>query len=129
MNYKQWHKDCISLSEKGLSGRKIAKQLGMPKSTVNDMLKEYREGTLELLEPEKKEVRYLYWDLENSFMQGYFFDIWQVNIPISQVTKHSHLLTAAWAVNDDEPQGIRITPEDVKTGNDLEVVKIGRAHV
>lgn len=122
MKYQSWHKDCIELSEKGLSGRKIAKQLGMGKTQVNDTLKAYREGTLELSEPEKKEVRYLYWDLENSFMQGYFFGIWQVNIPISQVTKHSHLLTAAWAVNDEEPQGIRVTPEDVKTGNDLEVV-------
>ena len=101
MNYKQWHQEALELHQGGLSGRKIAKQLGMGKTQVNDMLKAYRNGTLEMSEPEKKEVRYLYWDLENSFMQGYFFDIWQVNIPISQVTKHSHLLTAAWAVNDE----------------------------
>lgn len=122
MNYKQWHKDCISLSEKGMSGRKIAKQLGMGKTQVNGVLKAYREGTLQTNKPEKKELVYCYFDLETSYMQGYFFDIWNINIAMSQVTKQSHLLSASWAINDEEPVGIRLTPEDVKTGNDLEVV-------
>lgn len=122
MNYQQWHQDALSLHQSGLSGRKIAKKLGRGKSQINDMIKAYKEGTLQLKEPKKKELVYCYFDLETSFMQGYFFDIWQVNIPMSQVTKQSHLLSASWAINDDEPVGIRLTPEDVKTGNDLEVV-------
>ena len=122
MNYKQWHKDCISLSEKGMSGRKIAKQLGMGKTQVNGVLKAYREGTLQTNKPEKKELVYCYFDLETSLMQGYFFDIWGQNIPMSRVTKQSHLLSASWAFNDEPAQGVRLTPEDVKTGNDLHVV-------
>ena len=122
MNYQQWHQDALSLHQSGLSGRKIAKKLGRGKSQINDMIKAYREGALQLKAPKKKELVYCYFDLETSFMQGYFFDIWQINIPMSQVTKQSHLLSASWAMNDDEPVGIRLTPEDVKTGNDLEVV-------
>ena len=122
MNYQLWHDSAIGLHKQGLSGRKIAKKLGMGKTQINDVLKAYREGTLQTNKPEKKELVYCYFDLETSFMQGYFFDIWQINIPMSQVTKQSHLLTASWAMNDDEPVGVRLTPEDVKTGNDLEVV-------
>ena len=63
MKYQEWHKDCIELSEKGLSGRKIAKHLGMGKTQINDVLKAFREGTLELLEPEIKKPKILYFDL------------------------------------------------------------------
>lgn len=122
MNYQDWHSVALELSSQGLSGRKIARQIGKAKSSVNDVLKAYREGTLQLSEPEAKKLNYLYFDLETSFMHAYVFDIWQVNIPMSQITKQSHLLSAAWAMNDDEPEGVRLTPEDVKTGNDLEVV-------
>lgn len=118
-----WHTKAVELSGMGFSGRQIAKALGRGKSQINDYLKHLREKdelTQEVVDGKK--VKYLYWDLETSFMQGYFFDIWQVNIPMSQVTKQSHLLSASWAMNDDEPVGIRLTPEDVKTGNDLEVV-------
>lgn len=122
MKYQEWHKDCISLSEKGLSGRKIAKQLGMPKSTVNDMLKEYREGTLELSEPEPKKLNVLYWDLESSLMGTLTFGIWNQNISGNRITKHSHLLSNSWAFNDEPPQGVRLSPEDVEGSNDLMVV-------
>lgn len=122
MKYQNWHKECIELSKKNLSGRKIAKKLGMGKTQCNDVIKAYREGTLELKEPTKKELVYCYFDLETSLMQGYFFDIWEQNIPMSRVTKQSHLLSASWAFNDEPAQGVRLTPEDVKTGNDLHVV-------
>lgn len=122
MNYQDWHQEAIALHQDGMSGRKIAKQIGKAKSSVNDVLKAYREGTLQTNKPKKKELVYCYFDLETSLMQGYFFDIWEQNIPMSRVTKQSHLLSASWAFNDSEPQGVRMTPEDVKTGNDLEIV-------
>lgn len=121
MKYQLWHESVLELYKQNMSGRKIAKELGMPKSTVNDFLKSYRDAG-KLDKKEDKKLKYLYWDLETSYMQGYFFDIWNINIAMSQVTKQSHLLSASWAMNDEEPVGIRLTPEDVKTGNDLEVV-------
>lgn len=122
MKYQQWHEDCLKLSEQGLSGRKIAKKLGMGKTQINDVIKAHKEGVLQLSSPEKKEIVYCYLDLETSFMQSYHFDIWQINIPMSQVIKQSHLLSASWAFNDEEVQGVRLTPDDVKTENDLDVV-------
>ncbi len=118
--FRDWHSTAIKLHEEGLSGRKIARALGMGKSQVNDFLAYYRENKEAL--SGKKSVNYLYWDLETSLMQGYFFDIWQVNIPISRVTKHSHLLSNSWAFNDDKPQGMRLTPEQVRTGDDYDIV-------
>ncbi len=117
---KDWHSTALELSNGGLSGRAIGKILNKGKSTINDFLKTYNE--LEVEPKDKKEIKYLYWDLETSLMQGYFFDIWQVNIPISRVTKHSHLLSNSWAINDGEVQGIRLTPEQVRTGDDFDVV-------
>ena len=122
MKYQSWHKDCISLSEKGLSGRKIAKQLGMGKTQVNDVLKAYREGSLELSQPEPKKINVLYWDLESSLMGTLTFGIWNQNISGNRITKHSHLLSNSWAFNDEPPQGVRLSPEDVAEGNDLLVV-------
>ena len=94
----------------------------MAKSTVNGFLKDYREDALTKVEEVDNSVKYLYFDLESSLMEGYFFKIWDENIPISRVKKHSHLLTASWATNDGEVESIRITPEDVKTSNDFAVV-------
>lgn len=119
---REWHHEVLTLYKKGLSGRKIARKLGMAKSTVNDFLKDYREDALTKVEEDDNSVKYLYFDLESSLMEGYFFKIWDENIPISRVKKHSHLLTAAWATNDGEVESIRITPEDVKTSNDFAVV-------
>ena len=75
MNYKDWHSVALELSSQGLSGRKIARQIGKAKSSVNDVIKAYREGTLELSEPKIEKLNYLYFDLETSFMQGYLIDI------------------------------------------------------
>ena len=122
MNYKQWHKSALELHEKGYSGRKIAKQLGMGKTQVNDVLKAYREGTLQLQPPEKKKPKILYWDLESSLMGTLTFGLWNQNITGNRITKHSHLLSNSWAFDDEPPQGVRLTPEQVRDGDDLDVV-------
>ena len=121
MKYQEWHQPVLDLYYKGYSGRKIAKQLGMAKSTINDFLKAYRDNDI-LNKSEEKKLKYLYWDLENSLMEGRFFRVRDENIPPHRITKHSHLLSIAWAFNDEEPQSLRMTPEDVKTGNDLALV-------
>ena len=66
--------------------------------------------------------RTLFWDLESSLLEGYFFRIWQENIPMRRIKKHSHLLSASFAYNNEPVQGYRLTPEQVKTGNDFDVV-------
>lgn len=118
--YKDWHSTAVEMSERGVSGRKIAKALGMGKSQINDFLAHYRENQDAL--KGKKGLKYLYWDLESSLMGCLSFGIWNQNIPASRITKHSHLLSNSWAFNDEEAQGMRLTPEQVKTGDDLEIV-------
>ena len=122
MNYQDWHSVALELSSQGLSGRKIARQIGKAKSSVNDMLKAYREGSLELSQPEPKKLNVLYWDLESSLMGTLTFGLWNQNISGNRITKHSHLLSNSWAFNDEPPQGVRLSPEDVAEGNDLLVV-------
>ena len=100
----------------GYSQRKACKILGVARSTMQDTLK--REVNNDC----STSTRILFWDLESSLMQGMFFGLWGENIQFKRVTKQSHLLTASWAFNDDEVQGVRLTPEDVETGNDLEIV-------
>ena len=70
----------------------------------------------------KKEPRLLIWDLESSLLEGYFFRIWQENIPMRRIKKQAHLLSASFAYNDEHVQGYRLTPEQVKTGDDFDVV-------
>ena len=70
----------------------------------------------------KKEPRVLIWDLESSLLEGYFFRIWQENIPMRRIKKQAHLLSASFAYNDESVQGFRLTPEQVKTGDDFDVV-------
>lgn len=122
MNYKEWHQEAIALHKQGLSGRKIAKKLGKAKSSVNDMLKAHREGRLILEKPKAKEPVIIFWDLEASLMSALTFGIWDTSIPASRITKHSHILSNSYAFNDGEVQGIRLTPEQVRDGDDLDVV-------
>lgn len=122
MNYKDWHSVALELNSQGLSGRKIARQIGKAKSSVNDMLKAYRDGTLETSEPKPKTLNILYFDLESSLMGTLTFGLWNQNISGNRITKHSHLLSNSWAFNDESPQGVRLSPEDVAEGNDLLVV-------
>jgi DNA polymerase elongation subunit (family B) len=74
------------------------------------------------LVPIVKTPRTLIWDLESSLLEGYFFRIWQENIPMRRIKKQAHLLSASFAFNDGQVQGYRLTPEQVKTGDDFDVV-------
>ena len=119
---QSWHTKAVELSKIGFSGREIAKVLGRGKSQINEYLKHLREKDLVLEGGGEKKLNILYFDLESSLMGCLSFGIWNQNIPASRITKHSHLLSNSWAFNDEEPQGMRLTPEQVKTGYDLDIV-------
>ena len=121
---KDWHEDALRLRGLGFSSRKIGKALGLGKTTINDYFKKYDTWN-EVKETAKDNfngMKILFWDLETSLMEGYFFRVWKENIPSTRIKKQSHLLSASWAFNNEEPVGVRLTPEQVKTGDDLEVV-------
>ena len=85
MKHQIWHESVLELYKQNMSGRKIARELGMPKSTVNDFLKSYRDAG-KLGKKENKGLKYLYWDLENSLMEGRFFRVRDENIPPHRIT-------------------------------------------
>lgn len=120
---QSWHARAVELSEMGFSGREIARSLGRGKSQINDYLKHLREqGQFDQNSDNKKKLNILYWDLETSLMEAWVFGIWNVNVGGNRIKKHSHLLSNSWAFNDEPPQGIRLTPEQVRDGDDLMVV-------
>lgn len=57
MRQQQWHQDCLELYNQGLSGRKIAEELGRGKSQVNDYLKWWRENEVEQVEEESPNTK------------------------------------------------------------------------
>ena len=138
---QQYLDEYFELINSGMSQRKAALVLGIPRTTLQHHLKkladrEVAEMVAKVQEqndytdwkpkskPDVKQnkPRILFWDLESSLLEGYFFRVWQENIPMRRVKKHSHLLSASFAFNDEEVQGFRLTPEQVKTGNDFDLV-------
>lgn len=109
-----------------MKSRAIARELfgkESAKSSVNFFFKDYDLGMYgDTASVATGKPRILFWDLESSLMQGYFFGMWQQNISMRRINKQTHLLAATWGFNDGEVQGVRVTPEQVKTGDDLEVV-------
>ena len=109
----------MNLHNAGYSSRKICKMIDWSetkKSTVNNIINRNKSSV------NVKQPRILFFDLESSLMQGYFFGMWQQNINMRRINKLTHLLSVSWAYNDGEVVGYRLTPEDVKTGNDFDVV-------
>ena len=122
---KEWHKPCLDLLKSGVSNRQVAKTLfgnEIFESRIRTFLE--REDVRCYLGNNKKtnKPNILFWDLESSLLEGYFFRIWQENIPMRRVKKQSHLLSCQYAFNDESPVGYRLTPQQVKTSDDLDVV-------
>lgn len=117
----------ITLKLSGLSSRKICTKMGWSttrKSTVNYYIKRRLEclnSALDEIDNNNK-PKILFWDLESSLMHGMFFRIWKENIPFQRIDKHTHLISTSWAFNNQPVQNSVINYEDVKTGNDFDVV-------
>lgn len=123
MEIKDWQKRALELRSQGLRSRAIAEQLlgrETAKSTVNDFFKRY-DSLNDVVEKGNKPVT-IFFDLESSLMLGYFFKLWDENISFRRVKKQSHLLSAAWAFDDEGVQGCRLTPEQVRDSDDLTIV-------
>ena len=103
-----------------VTGQTINENMLSQLESAGQAWKEFQEKPS--LVPFVKTPRTLFWDLESSLLEGYFFRIWQENIPMRRIKKQAHLLSASFAYNDEHVQGYRLTPEQVKTGDDFDVV-------
>ena len=131
------YQEYLELINQGNSQRTCCTILGLNRSTMQNYLKRVAEDEdsesievkhmtrgelLGASKVEKQQPRIVFWDLESSLMQGLHFGLWQQNISMRRVTKQTHLLSASFAFNDEEVQGFRLTPEQVKTGDDFDLV-------
>ena len=124
---EQDYEEYLKLIKQGMSQRSTCDVLSLSRSSIQRYLKKLNElnsdvGTTNTITVIDDKVNVLFLDLESSLMEGMFFRIWQENIQFKRITKQSHLLTASWAFNDEPVQGVRVTPNDVATSNDFDIV-------
>lgn len=96
-----WKQEAIRLaSETDLSWRKIAKEIGKPKSTVSDFLREWEKT-------EEHGPNFLIIDIETSMIKAYVWDIWKQNVRLDAIIEDWYILcfSAKWLGNDHVMNG------------------------
>lgn len=123
---QDWQVKALKLRQQGYKSRAIAQEvLGRKtaKSSVNYFFADYDNGKCELVDlPPKKELQVLYFDLETSPEEGYFWNRWGVNIAECQVKRYSHLLSSQWSFNDGDVHSSCLTFDDIRGEDDLTAV-------
>ena len=124
------YKELIS---RGLSQRKAAIVLGIPRTTIQGYLKRIaiQEDGSDYLdfqskpEPSVQETTGLsnqpkicYLDIECSPTKSYTWRRFKENISQAQVLSESFFLTASWAFNDEEVQSVRLTSNEALNEDD-----------
>lgn len=106
----------IELKQQGLSSRKIAKQLGVGKSTCNDLWKKYTENNTQ----EVKKPRILLLDLENAASVGLVFGRFKQNLSQDHIiTEGGWLLTYAYKwLGESNIHSEKVTPEEARNCDD-----------
>jgi hypothetical protein len=86
---KQWHAAALELRKLGQSSRKIAKDLGIGKSTVNDFFKrKFERGGSEALElalTTKSGPRIFVYDIETAPIMAHVWKLWDNNVGLNQI--------------------------------------------
>lgn len=105
-SYVEVYADKIyDLLGKGLSKRQVAKELGLPKSSVSDFLRAKNLGSCFEVEREKpvNKMRTLVLDVETSPLLSQVFSMWFNGIGLNQIQKDWHLLSfaAKWYGEDE----------------------------
>lgn len=112
----------IKLKQEGISSRKIAKQLGCGKSSVNHYFKKYTQVGVESVEVKKPKVLFI--DVETSPTVAAVFGRFKQNIGQASVIREGgHLLTIAWKwLGESKVISERLTMLQAIEGNDLSLV-------
>ena len=117
------------MKDRGLSGRKIADELGLSKSGVNyflaqsgyDGYSEPKQGTT----VPKTGAKILLFDFETAADTVLTFGRFKVNVSQANVVKKGHyILCASWCFADNMSQveSIALTPEEIAEGDDSRIV-------
>lgn len=86
----------------GMSWRRIAKELGVPKSSVSDHLRKVMKKDEEQRE-EFKGPKILFYDIETAPMKAHLWTMWQQGVGLNQIETDWHMLSfcCKWAHSDD----------------------------
>lgn len=115
---KEWHKEALSLRDKGFSGRAIANIIGKSKSQVNDFFKSMFDSK-QTEKPDVKGPRVLVLDIETKYMTLQGFGLFNQNFSVDQIEEDISLLSfAAKWIEDDE-----VMYYDVSEYSELELLE------
>lgn len=91
-----WKSKAKELALTGKSWRKIAEELGVPKSTCSDFLRAEFAKTGDVEATNKKDgPKILIYDIETAPLLGYCWSLWQNNVALNQIHSDWHVLS--WA--------------------------------
>lgn len=116
MNKQELLKEIISYKEEGLGSRKIAKKLGIGKSTVNNYYKEYIEGS----NTEIKKPKIILIDIETMPSITATFGRFKQNISQDAVLREGGWIAsyAYKVLGEKEVKGNVLTPEEAVNADD-----------
>lgn len=105
---RDWHSEAIRMFHEGLSYRTIAAELKLPLTTLGDFLRKYKSIKDEL--PEGTEPKILVYDIENTPIKGYVWNMFKANLSLPFIVQHQFMLTwAAKWLGDDMVMTDKIT--------------------
>lgn len=123
-----WQQRVVELKSQGFNNCEIAREIwgsSYFEYKVRSALKTTTTPIVEYTDPfnlDPENVNILYLDIESSPCISYHFQHWNVNISQQHAIQQSHLLSVAYAFNDDEVKGFKLSPNDVAKQDDLTLV-------
>ena len=124
---KWWCSTVIEQLKQGKSNRAIAKDVfgkSDDEYRIRRLLKQnwvQKELGLDVT-TSKRELKTLYFDVENSPCEYYGWGRFDQSFSQDQVKRESHLLTISFATNDDEVKSFKLSVDDVINQDDLTLV-------
>lgn len=97
-----WKLEALEKAKQGESWRKIAKELGVSKSTVSDYLRKLLKHTQ--TEPSKNvSPKILFFDIETAPLRAHLWSMWQQGVGLNQIESDWYMLSfcCKWAHSDD----------------------------
>lgn len=124
-----WKKKAVELAvSTNKSWRKIAKEVGKPKSTVSDYLRAVIKGA-KIQEVDSGQPKILFFDIETSPITAYVWGLFKQNVSLSQIKEDWYIIcwSAKWLGKDEVlNSSVHHYPKSIKgryRDNELKVVK------
>jgi len=98
-----WKAKAKELALTGKSWRKIAVELGVPKSTVSDFLREEFKGKEQDVGDSEVKPKILFFDIETAPLRAHIWSMWQHGVGLNQIESDWFMLSfcCKWAHSDE----------------------------